>query len=89
MQARHRVAARDVADFVADDALDLSGVFSGDQKACVQVDPLPVGDIGVEGRIIQNDDLDIFRHQARHFEDRVGPLAQGILNLGVADGALR
>ena len=55
----------------------------------MEVDILAVRDERVQARVIDDVEADIRRCEASDLEDRIGPLPQGFLDLGIADQALR
>ena len=61
------------------------GVFDVDQRAGVDEDAAAVHDEGVEGAVVDDDDLDVLLGEAGGAQDRLRVVAQQLLDLGVAD----
>ena len=61
------------------------GVLRLHQRAGIDEDAAAVGDEGVEGAVVDDDDLDVLLFQAGGAQDRRGVVAQQLLDLGVAD----
>ena len=54
-------------------------------RAVVHENAAAVGDKGVEGAVVDDDDLDVLLFQTRGAQDRPGVFAQQLLGLGIAD----
>ena len=55
----------------------------------MDVDDLPLGDEGVNLRIVDQDDLDAFRVEAGRFDERIADLLEQQLGFAVAQQGLR
>ena len=77
--------AGDMAGLVREHADDLVRSLRFHQRARVHEDVLAVHDESVEGAFIDDDDVDILLRKPRHAQDRLGIIAQQLLDLGVAD----
>ena len=82
-----QMAARDVPDLVRDHAGQLARVLRAHQEAGVEEQVHAAGDEGVQLIVLDDVDLDRIAPQSGRLKDRPGQLAQGVLDLGVADQA--
>ena len=78
------MAAGDVARLMSDHADDLVRRLGLEQGAGID-EHAPAGDEGVEGGIVDQNDLDAGAGQSGGFEDRARIVAHQRLDLGVAD----
>ena len=83
-QAR-QMSAGDVAGFVREHADDLVRHLRVDQRAGVDEDAPAVHHEGVERAVVDDGDLDVLLGEAGGAQDRLGVVAQQLLDLGVAD----
>ena len=83
-QAR-QMAAGDVAGFVREHADDLVRRLRVHQRAGIDEDAPAVRHEGVERAVVDDDDLDVLLREAGGAQDRLGVVAQQLLDLGVAD----
>ncbi len=83
-QAR-KMAAGDMAGLVGQHADDLVRRLRLHQRAGIDEDAPPVHHEGVEGALVDDDDLDVLLRQSGGAQDRLGIVAQQLLDLGVAD----
>ena len=79
------MTAGEVAGFVREHADDLVRRLGVEQRAGIDEDVAAVHDEGVEGAVVDDDDLDVLLGEAGHLQDRRGVVAQQLLDLGVAD----
>ena len=79
------MAAGDVTGLMRNHTDDLAGIFRFHKQACIDEKSLPAGDKGVQGRVIDDVNLDIAGFETGGFEDRLGVHANGIFDLRVAD----
>ena len=82
-----QMAAGDMAGLVGDDADELIGRLAAQDRAAVHEQVLAAGDEGVEGRVVDDVDMNRGRIEAGRGEDwrRVG--ADDIFDLGIAQDA--
>ena len=85
----HRVPARDMPQFVRQDALDLVGVVRLQDRARVDVDRLPGHDEGVEAVVRNQHDIDVRRIESRRGRQRRNEIVEPRLGFGIAKNALR
>ena len=78
------MAAGDMAGFVGEHADDLVRRLGVHERADIDEDLLPVGHEGVEGAVVDEDDLGRLGVDAGGAEDRRRIVAQELLGLGVA-----
>ncbi len=83
-QAR-QMAAGDVAGLVREHADDLVRRLRVHQRAGIDEDAAAVGDEGVEGAVVDDDDLDVLLGEPGGLQNRLRVFAQQLLDLGVAD----
>ena len=77
--------AGDVAGLVREHADDLVRRLRIHQRAGIDEDAAAVGHEGVEGALVDDDDLDVLLGQTGRLQNRLGVFAQELLDLGVAD----
>ena len=82
------VPVGDVPQFVRDDALHLIGAGRRLQQARMDVDGLAARDEGVDRIVVDQDDLDVARRQARRLDQRRGHVGEHRLRLGIAQDRL-
>ena len=81
----HQMPASDMAGLVGEHADDLVRGLGLHQRAGIDEDAAPVGDKGIEGAVVDDDDLDILLGQASGLQDRLHVFAQQLLDFGIAN----
>ena len=84
-----RVAARDMAEFVGDDALELVHIVRSGEQARLDIDRLAGGDEGVDLGVVEEDDVDAFGVELGGLDQRFGNVAEQRLGLAVTQHGLR
>ncbi len=79
------MAAGDMAGLVGHDADELVGAAAVENGAGIDEDAAAIGDEGVEGAAVDDDDVGLAAADIGDAEQRPGIVAQQILDLGVAD----
>ena len=81
----HQMTAGQVAGLVREHADDFVRRLGVEQCAGIDEDVTPVHDEGVEGAVVEDDDLDVLLGQAGRLQDRRRVVAHQLLDFGVAD----
>ena len=82
------VPTGDMAELMRNDALDFFGAVGGLDQAAMNIDCLPARNEGVDGGIIDQNDVDIRRLQPGSFDQRFGYFVEELLGFRIAQHAL-